>query len=164
MSIIDNNIEIRSLSENDILSNKQIIIALLIENYNINFPEKSDLKKYADNSYIDLIKFIEDKTAILIGAFKNDKLVGFLWAYRRDVLGDKRMHIDHIIVDSQNRSKGIGKELLNNLEKIAIRENIYIIDLMTTFNNIETMNFYKNNGYILKRVQFEKQLEVNDDN
>lgn len=163
MNIAVNGIEIKFISESDLEKNKQILIELLEENYSINFPERNNLKEYAINSYKDMVRFNKDNSAILVGAYDSTKIVGFLWAYKREFLGEKRIHIGHIIVNSSVRARGIGTKLLDRLEMLACQEEIYKIELMATLENENTMKFYKSKNFNITRVQLEKKLgELNE--
>lgn len=151
-------IEIRMISGVDLEKNRNILIELLNENNEINFPDRSDLEKFAINNYQDMVRFNKDNSAILVGAYLNGTIVGFIWAYRRDFFGEKRIHITHIVVDSKIRGRGVGTKLMDTLEKLSIQEEIFKIDLMTTFTNENAMNFYKAKDFSIARVQLEKKL------
>jgi len=158
---MNKSIEIRLISEDDLIRNKNVLINLLEDNIRINFPETGDLAELVNSSYNDMLRFLNDGSAILIGAFKGAAIVGFLWAYRREVFGEQRLHVGHIIVSSMERSGGIGTRLLNSLEVIAGEKGIRKLELMTTAANEKTMKFYKSNGFVTVRVQLEKELSVN---
>lgn len=151
-------IEIKMIIGVDLEKNRDILIELLNENNRINFPDRSDLEKFAINNYQDMVRFNKDNSAILIGAYLNGTIVGFIWAYRRDFFGEKRIHVGHIVVDSKMRGRGLGTKLMDSLEKLSIQEEIFKIDLMTTFTNETTMNFYKAKDFSITRVQLEKKL------
>lgn len=153
----------RNINETDIINNKSNITALLLENLMINFPGFTSLSDYAASTYEDIKRFQKDNSAILIGAFDKDILVGFLWAYKRSVLGEQRIHLSHIVIDSELRSHGIGSRLLNTLEDFVQNEGIKKIELLTTLQNTNTVEFYKARGYKMTRVQFEKELVTTDD-
>ncbi|OCA84602.1 GNAT family N-acetyltransferase [Bacillus sp. FJAT-27986] len=157
-------IEVRLISEEDLNKNRESLIDLLEENFKINFPSMSNLTKDAINTFNDMLRFKKDDSAVLIGAFENEKIIGFLWAYTREILSDRRMHIGHIVVNSEVRSGGIGSRLLKYLEEYSIGVNIKRIDLMTTFENEKTLKFYEANGYSIIRVQLEKELGDCNDN
>jgi ribosomal protein S18 acetylase RimI-like enzyme len=157
-------IEVRLISEEDLINNKEYLIDLLEDNLKINFPNSGDLSKYAIDSYDDMLRFKKDDSAILIGALEKEKIIGILWAYTREIFGERRIHIGHIVVSSEVRAEGIGSKLLKCLEDYSIRENIKKIDLMTTFENEKTMKFYKAKGFSIVRVQLEKDLGDMDDN
>jgi ribosomal protein S18 acetylase RimI-like enzyme len=151
-------IEIRFILNEDLIINKSILLYLLEENLRINFPNIKNLTELAKRGYENILRFQSDGSAILIGAFKGETIIGFLWAYQREVLGEQRLHIDHIIVDSKDRSCGIGTRLLNTLEGIANEKGLKKIELMTTVANEKTMKFYNLNGFVTVRVQLEKEL------
>jgi ribosomal protein S18 acetylase RimI-like enzyme len=151
-------IVIKVLDEMDLCNHKDILIELLHDNYIINFPGYNDLDSFANSNYIDMVRYTADKSAIILGAYENNHLIGFLWGYRREFLHEKRIHIDHIIVYSLVRNKGIGTKLIHQLEAIAEKEGIQCIDLITSFSNENTIQFYKSKGFSLTRVQFEKKL------
>lgn len=73
MDLENRKIEVRLISVEDLIENKNFIIDLLEDNLNINFPNISNLSKYAINGYDDMLRFKKDNSAILIGAFDNEK-------------------------------------------------------------------------------------------
>ena len=98
---------------------------------------------FVDKTYKDMKDFIEDESAIIICAFDNDKLLGFIWGYEREVNENKRIHINYFIVNSNYRKQGIGKRLIEKIYKIAKNRNIAKIELMVTAQNKEAVDFYK---------------------
>jgi ribosomal protein S18 acetylase RimI-like enzyme len=156
-------IEVRLISEENLINNKKYLIDLLEDNLKINFPDLTNLTKYAMNGYDDMLRFKKDDSAILIGAFDKEKVIGFIWAYKREIFGERRIHIGHIVVSSEVRAGGIGSKLVKCLEDYSIHNNIKKIDLMTTLENEKTLKFYKAKGFSMVRVQFEKELgDIND--
>jgi len=159
---MDKTIEIRLISEDDLIRNKNVLISLLEDNIRINFPGIGDLAEPVNSNYNNMRRFLNDGSAILIGAFKGTAIAGFIWAYRREVFGEQRLHVGHIIVNSMERSGGIGTRLLNSLEVIASEKGIRKLELMTTVANEKTMKFYKSNGFVAVRVQLEKELRATE--
>lgn len=147
--------EIRFVAEDDLIKNEDVLKKLIEENLRINFKCIDNLSELAVNGYNDMIRFIRDGSAIIIGAFESSDLVGFLWAYTRDFLGEQRLYITHIIVGSNVRYSGIGKQLLLTLEGIAQKKKI---ELIATVENEGAIKFYKKNGFTEERVQLEKEL------
>lgn len=154
-----NTTEIRLIREIDITRNKDTLISLLEENFKINFQREDDLKKIASTSFENMLSFQKDGLAILIGAFKKETILGLIWAYQREVLGENKLHIGHFIVKSDVRFCGIGTKMLGMLESIATERGIKKIELMTTLENSNAIEFYCLNGYRKERVQLEKVLE-----
>ncbi|CAM5185069.1 hypothetical protein UACE39S_01446 [Ureibacillus acetophenoni] len=150
---------IKFISQRNLTNNKTNIIELLKDNYRLNFPNIDDLENYASNGYDDMVRFNNDNSAILIGAFDGeDIVVGLLWAYKRVIFKEVRLHIGHIVVSSKLRSSGIGSKLLEQLENFAKNESINKIELMASIDNENTMKFYNKKGYSIVRVQLEKEI------
>lgn len=157
-------IGIRLINEFDVSDNSKEFIELLKDNYLINFPNIEDPSNFAVASFVDIKKFIEDGSALIIGAFLEKKVIGFLWAYRRVFLGETRLHISHIVVNSEFRGYGIGSRMIKYVEKLAIEKDIRTIELLTTSENENTIQFYNNHGFNMSRVKFEKNLGEKNDN
>ncbi|AQU80224.1 GNAT family N-acetyltransferase [Planococcus faecalis] len=158
MKLSNKDIEIRLMNTKDLSDNKNVIIELLEDNMKLNFPTLRQFTDYAIKGFSDMVKYKKNDTAILVGAFNENGLVGFIWAHKRELFGEKRLHIGHIIVNTQIRSKGVGSRLISFLENFSESENIMKIELNTTISNENTMKFYKSKGYSTVRVQFEKEL------
>ncbi|WP_019230346.1 GNAT family N-acetyltransferase [Sedimentibacter sp. B4] len=155
---------IKSVSEIGLNENSKEIIELLNENYLINFPNHHDLSNYAISNFKDMKKFINNGSALVVGAYSGGKTIGFLWAYRRLILGEERLHISHIVVDAAFRGYGIGTRMIDFIEQYALKKDIKVIELMTTSKNERTIEFYNKHGFSVTRVQFEKNLGDKDDN
>lgn len=163
MNIINKDIIVRLVNEIDLENNSKEFIGLLNENYHINFPHRNDLSDFVDKNIYDMRKFNKDGSALIIGSFLDEKVIGFLWAYERIFLGESKLHISHIVVNSEFRGFGIGTSMINHLEKLALEKDIKVIELLTTSVNTNTIQFYKNYGFNVTRLQLEKNLgEIND--
>lgn len=155
---MDRTVVIRPLIQTDLHRQESAIRRLLEDNMRINLPGVEDPAEFARIGYDDMVRFHQDGSALLVGAFEEPALLGLLWAYRRDVLGERRIHIGHLIVESTARSSGIGARLLRRLEGIATAEGIKALELMTTIANEKAIGFYEANGFVTARVQLEKRL------
>jgi ribosomal protein S18 acetylase RimI-like enzyme len=155
---MDRAVVIRPLAQTDLHEQESSIRRLLEDNMRINLPGVEDPAELAGIGYDDMVRFHQDGSAVLIGAFEESVVVGLLWAYRRDVLGERRIHIGHVIVESTARSNGIGARLLRRLEDVATAEGIKSLELMTTIANEKAIGFYEANGFVAARVQLEKKL------
>lgn len=113
---------------------------------------------FVDKTYKDMKDFIEDESAIIICAFDNDKLLGFIWGYEREVNENKRIHINYFIVNSNYRKQGIGKRLIEKIYKIAKNRNIAKIELMVTAQNKEAVDFYKKQNFNIERIVLCKDI------
>lgn len=160
----DKAILIKPFSEDTFLDNEETLIALLKENMEINFPEVKIDKHYAIDIYNKMMIYQKDGSAILIGAFLDKRLLGFIWAYKRESFGEKRIHVSHIVVQSDLRSKGLGETLLKNLEQHSKVYDFQLIELMCSIKNKKALDFYNRNGFSPTRFQLEKKLDVSHEN
>lgn len=116
-----------------------------------------------DNNKIEKImeemkQFIEDKSAIIIGAFQKEKLLGFIWGYKTSINDINRIHINYFVVDEKCREQGIGSQLIEKIYEIAKEMQIQEVELMVTTKNATAVNFYKKQGFEEERVKLCKKI------
>ena len=116
-----------------------------------------------DNNRIEKImgemkQFIEDKSAIIIGAFQKEKLLGFIWGYKTSTNDKNRIHINYFVVDEKCRKQGIGSQLIEKIYEIAKEMQIQEVELMVTTKNATAVNFYKKQGFEEERVKLCKRI------
>lgn len=153
--------EVRKLTEEDLDRYHNEIVKFIYENLNINLPFIKEKEELAKEKYIDIVRFNKDGSAILYGAFE-ETMIGFLWAYEREVLGEKRLHLTHLIVDSNVRGKGIGSALIEKLRAAALERKVSKIELWATTSNENAVSFYKKCDFDIKRVQMETEMGEQD--
>jgi len=56
------------------------------------------------------------------------------------------------MVLKREEGKGIGTALVNEVGKIAIKNNCKLIKLVTTNDNLLALRFYQKRGFILSRI------------
>ena len=104
-------IECKTFSPKDIgIYEEQITYLMevvLHDNITQNYPNNL-AKQYVQK----MPGFIQDGSAIIVGGFLENKLIGFSWAYEMDIFGEKRIHIDMICVDPLFRRKGVAHNLV----------------------------------------------------
>lgn len=122
------------------------------ENGIINNNEK------IENTIEEMKCFIEDKSAIVIGAFQKNKLIGFIWGYKTTVNNKIRIHISYFVVNEKYRKQGIGSKLIEKIYKIAKENQIEEVELMVTAHNIPAVNFYERQGFEVERVKLCKKI------
>lgn len=71
----------------------------------------------------------------------------------------KSLSIGELVVEEKQRSKGIGKKLLDNIKEIAKKENCDNIELNCWSFNKRAMKFYRDYGMKEQRVFFELNVE-----
>ncbi|MGD9678852.1 MAG: GNAT family N-acetyltransferase [Vulcanibacillus sp.] len=153
-----NEVIIRKINKIDLEKNKIRIVNLLIDNYKINFPDRPYQKKLSLTNYNEMNYYLQNKSALIFAAFDEKNLIGFLWAYKKKLLGETRVHVDHIIIENKSRGKGIGGELMRSIEEYSKKMKIGKIELMTSVENKKSINFYKSKGYSTERVLMTKEI------
>ena len=81
-----------------------------------------------------------EKEAIIIGAFSDNTLLGVGIA----ILQNKDYHIDYICVDTRQQQGGIGRLVLNELEKIGHSQGAKTANLAA---RLSAQGFYEKQGY-----------------
>ena len=152
------NINYRFLNETDIIKYQmeieQLMNMILNENITQRFPDNLS-KKYVSQ----LPKFISDGSALIVGAFDGENIIGFQWCYYIQVFNEKRIHSNFIGVNSNYQNCGIAHHMLKLIEEKAKEKGVYIIEAMVTLNNTNSFNYHKNQGFIVERCKMKKVIE-----
>lgn len=149
----------RNIELSDAVRDKKKLISLLAENLSINYSLDYPCLEKANRYWNDMVHFIKNRSAILIGAYDDsDSLVGLLWAYRKpdDV---KNIFITHFVVDGHFRNRGIGTKLFDKLIQIAREESVNAITLTATCSNESAISFYEKCGFYSERVSMRKDID-----
>lgn len=86
---------------------------------------------------------IRDRATNVAVALENDALVGFgIMQY-----GDEKAHLSLLAVDPARRDHGVGRHLLDWLEKCARTAGLERIELEARADNVEALAFYGLRGY-----------------
>jgi ribosomal protein S18 acetylase RimI-like enzyme len=150
-------IDIRSVSVEDLIKDKNVFIELLRDSYGCSFPGKRITIDYCEKKIDELSVFLGSNKAILFAAFQN-RLCGFVWAYISEAISEKRIHINHIALEKKFRRKSIGTALIKKIEDYADHNGIHVIELMVSELNIGAISFYKKNGFSTERYLLKKKL------
>ncbi len=107
---------------------------------------KSGVKK------VLLYKLVDNKDIIDIVCKENGKVIGHAMVeIRYDLFtGEKYFFLNYFCVDKYYRCKGIGSELLKELEKLALQNNIDYMKFTSGNKRIDAHKFYKNRGYFIR--------------
>ena len=106
----------------------------------------------------DLIGHLADNTAVVYGAFDDEELVAFIWAYVHPFREETRMYVSEIRVKEEYRKQGIGSQLLKQVENKAKELGLGAIYLHAEANHPEAVRFYKATGYCEERIQMRKMI------
>ncbi len=95
-----------------------------------------------------------------IGAFEGDKCIGISGAWIGNKLWcGKYLEVDHIIVSSKYRSKGVGSLFLDLLKVIAREENCVSLGLDSFTHNKQSHKFFFKEGFEIKGYHFVHGLD-----
>ena len=129
---ISNNFEVNEKIQS--ISKKSFIYSRF---YNDNMLKKSDeiYSEWTKNSFNKKDKFF--------CVYKEHEILG----YSIFSIKDECLTIELIAIDNNDKSKGIGTSLLQQVENYALENNIKKIKVGTQLDNIKAQNFYIKNGF-----------------
>lgn len=116
-------------------------------------PSDEDVKR--------IVGEIESSGGCVLGAFQEAQLVGtctlnlcpnLSWSGRPYAM------IENVIVDSGYRGQGIGKNLLEKAQGIALDSGCYKVALMTGSKKDETLKFYEAAGFVGNKTGFQRRF------
>ncbi len=96
------------------------------------------------------------------GWFEGEELLGVSggWITERLYSG-KQLELDHVVVNPERRSKGIGGAFLAEIESWAKTHNCLTVELNTYVQNAASHKFYLDKGYQILGYHFQKKLASN---
>ena len=124
------------------------------------FKEKS-IEELIESS----INCINDQERNMLVAEEKSEIIGIVIYKFRDIknnfnrIDTKTLSVDELVVEEKQRSKGIGKLLLDKIKTISKQENCDNIELNCWGFNTRAMKFYKDYGMNEQRVFFELKVE-----
>lgn len=139
------------------------IFSLLEETILLDYFDNEIDRGYIDNRFNSLNQYLEDESAIVFIAVENGHFLGWAWTYKIERPIGKRLHIGEFAVDGNYRGKGIGKALLEEVNKYAAKYGYNALDLMVSVSNISATNFYKNNGFETERLLMRKKVDNHEE-
>lgn len=146
------------MNYDDLSNHFDEFLSLFAENTRGHVINKEIEDQYILSKAKELLVYLNEKKAILLGLYSLDKLIGFLWAYPRVFFEEERLYINSLIVRDGYRGKSFGQQLLKELENIALEKKIAAIDVTTASFKTDTINFYEKNGFRHERVQLRKSI------
>ncbi|MBQ5152946.1 GNAT family N-acetyltransferase [Macrococcoides caseolyticum] len=139
------------LNENVLKDNQEEILSLLesVENN----------KQYCQNKIKDLFEYVNSKDTFLYGHICDNKIISFLWCYKRIYNNTERLHISFLAVNNDFQRRGLAKELINKVFDILDSTDIDFIDLNVNPNNKAAIKLYQSLGFYeeSKLLKFRKE-------
>lgn len=126
----------------------------MVEIRNGSEKDKQDLL----NKYPNLNKFfVICDTGYLIVAERENDIIGFLWAYKRDIpapVKAQEIFINAIeVFYDELRCQGIGTEMVQKLIEIARKEHAYQIRATVQIGNIASHRLWLKNKFSISPVK-----------
>lgn len=148
-------ISFRILGIEDVENHKSELTELLEITLKDNF-----IQNYPDSLAADYVSkipgYLEDGSAIVIGAFSDDLLVGFIWGYVTHVFDETRVHSYMGAVNPCYRGRHIAQTLMEMQFKEAENRGIYIVEAMVTVSNQASYNWHLKTGFVDERIKMKK--------
>lgn len=128
------NLSIKLISKDKILS-----IVPLLAKLNRKTPNKILMSRVLEMS---------NQNYECIGLYHADHLIGIcgLWYCTRHYIG-KTAEVDHVIIDTNFRNKGLGREFFDWIYKYLLEKGCDASELNTFVDNKKSHRFYCNEGY-----------------
>jgi len=106
---------------------------------------------------IDYMKFTFKKGKVF-GYFIDEELIGIIGIVPNRK--HKYAEVEHVLVDEKHQGKGIGKELMNFIEKYTIKKYKFVKELrLNVLVKNPAVNFYEHLGYDKKSYNMIKKLK-----
>lgn len=116
---------------------------------------------YPDMDKDQYMNFLEDMTGDYsqLQVYDEGKLVGVagLWVNAK-LFSGKYIEMDNVVVRPDYRSKGIGKLLCQETERIGVEKGCNLVVLDAYVENFSAHKFYYRQGYIARGYHFLKKL------
>lgn len=150
---------LKTLKYEDFICYKEKIKDFLVYSYQSNFDISQEYSVVLCNEKLTLLEdYVKTQQCILIGALEDENLIGFIWAYKHIYFSELRLHVNQIVIDRNYQGRGIGKNLLSEIEKVTYELGINAIDLFVSENNLEAKKLYEKSGYVTERRYLIKRL------
>ncbi|MFA6508202.1 MAG: GNAT family N-acetyltransferase [Treponemataceae bacterium] len=111
--------------------------------------------------FLRSLKEMDHKTTKILTAKENDSIVGYAQMTKCKNLGfEEYYEVVQLLVSEAHRGSGVGKAIMDEVERIAISENIRIIKLSSRIQRSKAHVFYESLGYEMIKVSKFYQKEV----
>lgn len=94
-----------------------------------------------------IASLLENQNAVDLVARVNGEIAGFVIGGIEDFRGRLVGHVYTIDVAVKHRRKGVGKQLLNDIEKVFVNHSVEVIYLEVRANNQAARRLYETQGY-----------------
>ena len=121
--------------------------------------EPIDVKKEQESFSQALV----DKGTVILVAEKDGEIAGFVMGvienYPDDLLDSPYLTIQYICVDERFRRTGMGKALMQEVERWALCKGITNLDLMVWDTNTPAQSLFRRMGYVPLDIRMGQKLK-----
>lgn len=148
------NLKIREASINDI---DKGLLKAFIEGYRFHQNGRPDVFANLTDEMLksDLIDNMDRLSTILI--LDDDNIVGYL-SYKIKEKYTKKLDIDQLVILEKYRGKGLGRKLIDEAKRIAIKNECDRIELNCWMFNENALEMYEHVGFNKQRIIYEIKL------
>lgn len=126
------------------------------------FEEWDRSRSYDKRGFLDSLALVLDDPSIhIIVAEEGGAIVGYAHSRLTRKLGQGVfLELDQLLVAETKRSTGIGKALMEEVERIALSKGVRIVSLYSQAHRSRAHVFYERLGYELTKISkyYEKRL------
>jgi len=118
---------------------------------------------YPNMAFSDYSKYVDEMIEVnhfkMIAAFDGEKMVGVTgyWVLRMLYCG-RYIQVSNLVVDKDARSKGVGKKILSEIEKIGIKLGCNKMVLDSYTENKRSHSLYFRENFYIRGFHFMKDL------
>ena len=155
---MNSEISIKEIGHTEVVEFEKELKSFLHMNLSENYPEY-DVDELTCEFYEKMLRYSEDGSAVLLGAFDDDKMIGFHWGHEVVFLGKKRMHSYMNGINPKYRGNHIGSNFFRKLENIARERGIAEVEAFCRKANPVAVNYHLHNGFEIESYRVVKKLD-----
>lgn len=136
------------------------LVEVYEEGFNYHLNGRPDIFRKKDRKEFiqEIIDIINDNNKKILVIDNNEEIIGFI-IFQIKNKHAKKVYIDQLIIKENQRGKGLGKLLINEIEQLAKKENCKRIEFDCWAFNNNAFEMYKHLGYKEQLIKFEKEVK-----
>jgi ribosomal protein S18 acetylase RimI-like enzyme len=142
------------------------IAALFIELKDHHHALEPHLERYLvpDREWWDISeRTLRDDEQRVMVAEDNGVVIGFANYHFEPKPWGRACHVDTLLVTEAHRGDGVGTELMNEVERVAIDAGAKAMRLEVLQSNVDGRTFYETRGYSITAIRYGKPLPTTAD-
>lgn len=128
----------------------------------IKYRRSENLNNWAENLkerlFIDLWKSVRTNEYYMFKISRSEKIYGFFALYLQNIDGLIHVVLDDLLIGKNVRKKGLGKLVVNFVEKFSREKNAKWIFVEVGAKNFDTQLFFERNNFEFQSKIYGKEL------